>query len=454
MSERQRLLIVDDDNALRSMLDRDVREWGWDIATAAGGEEALAMLAQHRPDVVLTDVRMPGINGRDLLSEIRAREPGVPVILMTAFASIDAAVEAVRAGAHGYLSKPFPLQQLRAALEEARQLRALTLSLSAHGTSAATSSVPVAASQAMKPVLEMVRRAASSSTPVLFVGESGTGKELLARTLHENGPRKERNFLGINCSALPETLLDSQLFGHRKGSFTDAREDRRGLVQEADGGTLFLDEVGDMSSALQAKLLRVIQEREVHPVGAPAPVSVDVRIVAATHRDLETLVAGGRFRQDLYYRLNVITVRVPPLRERPEDIVPLLSFLLDKHARKLGRPVPAVSAEALHRFQVAQWPGNVREMENAIERALVLGVDEVLDVDDLPPTMRRSMSAAATAAGRRLDEIEREHIERTLRAVKGNKAEAARLLGVDRKTLYRKIAQYNQETAAEEEEEQ
>jgi two-component system response regulator HydG len=274
------------------------------------------------------------------------------------------------------------------------------------------------------------------------MGESGTGKELLARALHSHSPRHSKPFLAVNCSAIPETLLESELFGHRRGSFTDARETRRGQLLEAQGGTVLLDEVGDMPAALQAKLLRVLQEKEIHPIGAPSPVEVDVRIVAATHRDLESLVGEDRFRHDLYYRLNVITVRIPPLRERMDDLVPLVAHFLEKHGRRLGRPDCSWSSEAMEALQRHSWPGNARELENVIERALVLAGNDVLQVADLPESVReRSAQPPEKATGptRSLSEMERDHIERTLRQVRGNKSAAARLLGLDRKTLYRKL---------------
>jgi two-component system response regulator HydG len=293
----------------------------------------------------------------------------------------------------------------------------------------------------MQTALDLVQRAAAADSAVLLLGESGTGKELLARALHAGSPRRDGPFIAVNCSAIPDTLLESQLFGHRRGAFTDAREDRRGLFQAAAGGTMLLDEIGDMPAGLQAKLLRVLQEREIHPIGAPAPIPVDVRVVAATHCDLQARIAQGRFRQDLYYRLNVIAVRIPPLRERPADILPLVAHFLEKHGRRLGRAACSVSPRALEALRRYSWPGNVRELENAIERALVLGRDDVIWPEDLPEAVRgpRPADVLPPAGTRPLVEVEREHIARTLRAVRWNKAAAARLLGMDRKTLYRKI---------------
>ena len=304
------------------------------------------------------------------------------------------------------------------------------------------SSQILADSRAMRAVMELIDRAALHDTPVLLVGESGTGKELLARALHNRGPRAAGPFVALNCSAIPETLLESELFGYKKGAFTDARDDQRGLFQSAQRGTIFLDEIGDMAPALQGKLLRVLQEKEVSPLGASVPVPTDVRIITATHREVPSLVADGRFREDLLYRINVIEVRVPPLRDRPDDLEPLIGHLLDKHGARLGRPGCSVSPEALAVLRKHRWPGNVRELENVIERALVLGSSTVLTVHDLPDSLLEATPTAARTGGRRLADVERDHIARTLRDSAGNKAAAARVLGLDRKTLYRKLIQH------------
>jgi two-component system response regulator HydG len=301
----------------------------------------------------------------------------------------------------------------------------------------------LAESRAMRTVMGLIDRAALCDTPVLLIGESGTGKELLARALHNNGPRAPGPFVAVNCSAIPDTLLESELFGHKKGAFTDACEDKPGLFQLAARGTILLDEIGDMAPALQAKLLRVLQEKEVHPVGAAAPVPTDVRIITATHRDLATMTTEGRFRDDLLYRINVIEVLVPPLRERPDDLEPLVGYLLAKHGARLGKPECSVSSDVMAVLRRYNWPGNVRELENVIERALVLGAGTVVTLDDLPEGLRQQpLPSASPAAGQRLADVEREHIDRTLRAVAGNKAAAARVLGLDRKTLYRKLTQH------------
>jgi transcriptional regulator with PAS, ATPase and Fis domain len=301
----------------------------------------------------------------------------------------------------------------------------------------------LAESQAMRNVMGLIERAAHSDTPVLLIGESGTGKELLARALHRKSARASGPFVAVNCSAIPETLLENELFGHRKGAFTDARDDQRGLFQAAQRGTVFLDEIGDMAPALQGKLLRVLQEKEVHPLGAAAPVPTDVRIVTATHRDVMALVDDRLFREDLMYRINVIEVCVPPLRERPDDLVPLVRHFLNKHGALLGGSDRSVSSEAMDVLCRHQWPGNVRELENVIERALVLGDGSVVALDDLPERLREQPPLDSRfVKGQRLADMEREHIARTLHAVSGNKAAAARALGLDRKTLYRKLTQH------------
>ena len=445
MTDNGTLLVVEDDEEMRLFLEEELHDRGFRVIGARRGPEALDRLAEGPVDAVITDLMMPDMQGDELLAELRARDRDLPVVMITAFGSIESAVGAIKAGAYHYLAKPFRMECLLAAVESA--LREKHLRDEVRRLREAFEErrfAIVAQSPGMKQVLDLVRRAATADTPVLLTGESGTGKELLARALHSGSPRSSRPFLAVNCSAIPEALLESQLFGHRRGAFTDAHEDRRGLLMEAQGGTVLLDEIGDMPASLQAKILRALQEKEVHPLGAPAPIQVDVRIVAATHRDLESLVAEGRFRHDLYYRLNVITIRVPPLRERMDDLVPLIAHFLEKHGRRLGRAGCALSPEAMETLLRHSWPGNARELENVIERALVLGRDDVLRLEDLPETLRARPAPIAAAGGppRPLSEVERDHIVRTLREVRGNKAAAARLLGLDRKTLYRKLELY------------
>ncbi|MGE5175919.1 MAG: sigma-54-dependent transcriptional regulator [Hyphomicrobiales bacterium] len=442
---RGSILVVEDDVEMRSLLEDELREASFDVRTAGDGSEALEVLTRAEVDVVVTDLQMPGLRGQDLLAEVRVREPELPVVIITAFGSIESAVLAMQTGAYHYIPKPFRMEQLLLTVENALRERRLLQDLERRrGVSAQGRTALVAESPSMRRVLETIGRAAAVDTPFLLLGESGTGKEMLARALHAESPRREHPFLAINCAAIPETLLESQLFGYRRGAFTDAREDRRGLFQAAEGGTIFLDEIGDMPLLLQGKLLRVLQEREVHPLGAAAPVRVDVRIVAATHRDLETLAASDRFRRDLYYRLNVIGVRIPPLRERPEDLIPLAAHFLEKHGARLHREGATLLPEALALLRAYPWPGNVRELENVIERALVLGRKDAIGPEDLPATLRGTAGAVTTGGvpPASLAEMEREHILRTLRAAGGNRAAAARILALDRKTLYRKLKLY------------
>ena len=440
---KARILVVEDDVEMLALLREELGEAGFDVLARSSAREALEEIRTHAVDAVVTDLVMPGMRGEELLRRLRAAVPHVPVVIMTAFGSIESAVEAMREGAYHYVTKPFRIEQLVATLENAMAENRLRRELLELAAVAPGRTGIVAQSPGMRRTLDLVLRAAPADTPVLVLGESGTGKELIARALHAAGPRRDRPFVAVNCSAIPETLLESQLFGHRRGAFTDAREDRRGLFQEADGGTILLDEIGDMAPALQAKLLRVLQEKEVRPLGAAAPEPVDVRVIAATHRDLEALCAEGRFRHDLYYRLNVIAVRVPPLRERPEDLLPLVAHFLAKHGRRLGRPDVTISLEAMELIRRHTWPGNVRELENAIERALVLGRGAVVHVEDLPDDLRQSLLGAPdTGPVRLLADLEREQIIRALRAARGNKTAAARLLGLDRKTLYRKLEVY------------
>ena len=437
-----RVLVVEDDLEMRQLLEEELGAAGFDVRTASSASEALAHLPDWAADVVVTDLIMPGMKGDELLGRIRMLDSALPVIIMTAFGSVESAVEAMRSGAHHYVTKPFRIdvlvETLRAAVEERRQRQAAA----GAGTTGGFAGL-VAESPGMKRVLALLGRAAAVDSPVLVRGESGTGKELVARALHDAGPRREKPFVPVNCSAIPEPLLESLLFGHRRGAFTDAREDRPGLFQSADGGTLFLDEIGDMPASLQAKLLRVLQDSQVQPLGAVTPVTVNVRVVAATHRDLEAMCTAGTFREDLYYRLDVISLVLPPLRERPEDLGPLVAHLLAKHGERLGHPGLSFGREAWEVLRAHRWPGNVRELENVIERAVVFAEGDTLGLGQLPDALRRPGQPPAESDVRSLSDVEREQIARAMRAVKGNKAAAARLLGLDRKTLYRKLELYD-----------
>jgi DNA-binding NtrC family response regulator len=441
MASHVTVLVVEDDEAIQRQLQQTLRT-RYRVLTASCWTQAHEIRARADVDVVVVDV---GLTSRDRtgLDALCADSGGVPVVLVAR------SNRATETGALGE-SDP-PLLAFRARPVEFRELaRTLEDAIADRRVAREPPSALVvgdetgilAESRAMRAVMGLVDRAASCDVPVLLVGESGTGKELLARALHKKSPRALGPFLAMNCSAIPETLLESELFGHRRGAFTDAHDDQRGLFQSAERGTLFLDEIGDMAPALQGKLLRVLQEKEVHPLGAPAPVPTDVRIVTATHRDLSALIAEGRFREDLLYRINVIEVRVPPLRERPDDLGPLVRHLLIKHGAKIGKSDWTVSDEVMAVLRRHTWPGNVRELENVIERALVLGASPLITLDDLPDRLKDRPSHSGRVGGRRLADVEREHIVRTLRAVAGNKAAAARVLGLNRKTLYRKLTQH------------
>ena len=445
-----RVLVVEDDRDLRAFLAEELQEAGYQVAPFATADDALAEIVRGgSADLVVTDLIMPGMRGHELLAELRTRRPELNVIVITAFGSIDSAIEMMRGGAYDYLAKPFGTSELlfavRRALEDSRLRREVArLSREAHAAPAGF----VGASREMRELFDLLGRAAVSSLPVLVTGETGTGKELVARALHDQSGRDA--FVAINCAALPEHLLESELFGHEKGAFTGADRDKTGLFQAAHRGTLFLDEVGELPQALQPKLLRVLESGEVRRVGSTRAQTVDVRVVAATHRDLEALVGEGRFREDLFWRLNVLQLHVPPLRERPADIPLLAEHFL---ARGRGAPEPLrparVAPEAMAMLVSYGWPGNVRELRNTIERAAVMARGPEIRADDLPPRVRERAGAAAlvTAAAERslpLDEVERAYILEILRRSGGRRAAAAEILGMDRKTLYRRLREYGE----------
>jgi two-component system response regulator AtoC len=448
MSER--VLIADDDDALRESLELVLAAEGYEVVSARDGAAALALLEAQPVDVVLCDLRMPGMDGLELLPQLVRRLPGVPVLLMSAYGSADLAVEAMRRGAYDYLAKPFQPSELLLTLRKAREREKLRRSnqiLQREVQRAVGERPIVAASPAMIHVLEIVERAAEFKATVLLQGESGSGKEVLARAIHAQSPRRDEAFVAINCAAIPEALLESELFGHAKGAFTGADRARRGLFAEADGGTLFLDEIGELPLALQAKLLRVLQEEEVRPVGEAKPRRVDVRVLAATARDLEAEVAGGRFREDLFYRLDVVRVKVPPLRERREDIPLLVDHFLGRTRESLGKAVRSIDDDALERLVDYAWPGNVRELENVLERAVILCRGERLALADLPPNLT-SAPAERRGASRDLSlrrarrALEARLIGEALEATGGNRTHAARLLGISHRALLYKLKEY------------
>jgi two-component system response regulator AtoC len=420
---------------------------GHEAVVAGSGEEALERFQAEPVDLVLTDLKMPGMDGIDLLSEVRARDPDVPVIVLTAHGTVQTAVEAMKRGAYDYILRPFDLEALEAVIGKALELRAVRAENRYLRERLGEDGELLWASAAMARVAQLVSRIAPTRSSVLVLGETGTGKELVARAIHRASPRRGKLFVPINCAAIPGELLESELFGHVRGAFTGAHARRTGKFEAADGGTLFLDEIGDMPYPLQAKLLRVLQEGVVEPVGSNQRIPVDVRVVSSTHRDLEAAIREGRFREDLYYRLNVFRIELPPLRERPEDVALLARSFLAKFCRELGRPIPALSDEAVRLLEGHRWPGNVRELRNLMERAAVLADGPTIDAAFfrrlLPASERNETGELPVGLPLKLKEavesFERRLIERALEATGDNKARAARLLGVSERTLWNKL---------------
>ena len=446
-----RLLIIDDDEGLRDSLQLVLAAEGYEAVCAADAEAALARIDQSSFDVVLCDLRMPGMDGMELLPQIVRRLPDSTVLMMSAYGTEDLAIEAMQNGAYDYLAKPFQPSELLLTLRKARErerLRRRASLLEREVQRAAGDRPIVAASPPMIELLDLIERAAGYKTTVLLTGESGTGKEVLARAIHAQSPRRDESFVAVNCGAIPENLLESELFGHVKGAFTGADRARRGLFVEAHQGTLFLDEIGELPLALQVKLLRVLQEEEVRPVGESKSRSVDVRVLAATARNLEAMVAEGGFREDLYYRLNVVELRVPPLRRRPEDIPLLVDHFFARSCAELGKPLRGLSDETLQRLIAHSWPGNVRELENVIERAVLLSDQDTVPASALPASLGlpSEPGPAGSASGFALKparkRFEAELIRRALQSTQGNRTHAARLLEISHRALLYKIKEY------------
>jgi two-component system response regulator HydG len=450
--ETVKILLVDDETGILDTLEILFRGEGYEVAVASSGRAALEALESAKPDIVLSDIRMPGAGGLDVLAKAREVDPTLPVILMTAQASLQSAVRAVNEGAYYYLQKPFANSELLAICRravEARQLRVENRKLKKEirRRDRSLAERPVGVSRSFVELLSLAETVAPTDSTVLISGESGTGKEVVARYIHGLSDRSDQPFLSINCGALPDSLLESELFGHVKGAFTGAVKDKDGLLVAANGGSFFLDEIGEMSAATQVKLLRAIQEREVIPVGATEPVTVDVRIIAATNRDLEEEIRKGAFRSDLYYRLNVIQLRLPPLRERMEDVELLGRHFLERLALREGREKPMdLSRESLEVLQRYDWPGNVRELENALERAAVVSPGPVIQPEALPERVRERPQLRlvddAPPPNPSMEVIEQAYIRWVLDAEGGNKTRAAEVLGIDPSTLYRKLNRY------------
>jgi DNA-binding NtrC family response regulator len=452
MTPIRTLLVEDEANMVRT-LSRILERKGFHVDAAGNGAEALHRLAAAPYDLVITDLNMPGMDGMQLLREMAARQLTPATIVLTGHGTVHSAVEAMKLGAGDYLIKPCEPDELLLVAErllEVRRLRREVVGLRRELEKFERFGELIGSSPAMQRVYAVIDAVSQNKSNVLLSGENGTGKELVARTIHKRGPLRGRPFLAINCGALSETLLDSQLFGHRKGAFTGAIASHEGLFQAADGGTLFLDEVAEVPTALQVKFLRAIQEKEVTPLGSTQPVPVDVRIVAATNRELDEAVATGVFRADLFYRLNVVPIHLPPLRERRADLPLLVDHFVHEFSTAYGVEPKRVAPETLAAMHGYDWPGNIRELQNAIERAFALSSSPVIEVEDLPPAITgrsRLPHPAEVAWPMPFDEAERNNIAAALRLAGGNKNEAARLLGIDRQRLYRKITRYGLDDA-------
>jgi DNA-binding NtrC family response regulator len=459
---KERVLVVEDDRVARQLAVEVLKLAGYSTVEAPSGEDALALVESGEPiDLVMSDVRMGEMDGMSLLGELQARHPDLPVVLVTAFGDVEGAMTATQAGAWDYLAKPFNLEELRVTVRRALERRRLAQERR-DGTRAEPVPAPptsgiVGKSAAMLNVYKMVARVAKSSAPVLVLGDSGTGKELVARAVHAHSARASGPFVAVSCAAMTETLLESELFGHEKGAFTGAERTRRGLFEQATGGTLFLDEIGEVPPKMQAQLLRVLQEGEIRRVGGSENIKVDVRVVAATHRDLDDEVKQNRFREDLLFRLRVVSLRLPALKERLEDVPPLVDYFLAQAARKEGRAPPAIAPEAMEALKHYSWPGNVRELRNAVERAMAVASPDVILHSDLPAeiTGRPVVVAGARSGGSdgiiadrpTLSTLERRYVELILAETGGNKKRTAEILGIDRRTLYRTLDRERTEEA-------
>jgi DNA-binding NtrC family response regulator len=459
-----RILIADDDPVSGQLFSEVLGKEGYQVQQVQSGGEALSILRDDCPDLLIVDVRMPGISGLDVTREVHREHPEVPVVVMTAFGSMDTAIEAIREGAFDFISKPMNLEELKKTVR-----RALAQGELLEGASEPRREVEdgqrlgavIGRSPAMVQVYKTIARAAPTRSTVLILGESGTGKELIARAIHEHSPQAARPFVAVDCGALAETLLASELFGHVRGAFTGATNDKKGVFEEADGGTCFLDEIGNISLEMQAKLLRVLQEHEVRRVGSQKWNKVDVRVIAATNKDLKELIRTGVFREDLYYRIKVVTVHLPPLRERQEDIAPLAEYFLKRYRRESGKPVTAISEKAMSLLNNYSWPGNIRELENVVERAVVLSNQPVLTPEDLPPEIRdgsvqrlfdgpSGQEAFLVSDMPPLEEVKKRYVLRVLALCKGNVSRAAKTLNVDRRSLYRMLIRYKIEPFSKE----
>jgi len=448
MPSGERILVVEDEELMRELLSRILVRENYSLFKASNGKEALKLFQDNPIDLILTDLKMEEMDGLELLTHVRALDPEAVVIMMTAYASVETAVEAMRRGAYDYITKPFINDEIRVVLRRALDQRHLSREnryLKRELRERYRFDNIVGKSEAMEKVYRMVEKVASISSNLLLTGETGTGKELIARAIHYNSERAERPFVAVNCGALTESLLESELFGHVRGAFTGAIASKEGFFHKANGGTLFLDELSEVSPGLQVKLLRAVQEREVIPVGGRDPLKFDVRLLAATNKDLEEAVKRGGFREDLFYRLNVITIHLPPLRQRKEDIPLLANFFLEKYARRFGKLSAKISTDARRVLVNYDWPGNVRELENALERAVALSEGDTVDTSDLPEKIASAKIQIQDVdeVEMTLDALEEQHIKKVLHKVAGDKPRAAQILGINLSTLYRKLDRYD-----------
>lgn len=448
----EKILIVDDEEGMRRLLARVLSREGYEANAVGGGAEALQLIAAEKYDLVITDIKMPGMGGLELLQEIKSYDPALPIIVITAYGTVESAVQALRSGAYDYITKPFETDEIKLTVAKAferERLIAENRYLHQELEGRYSFSGIVGSSPGMRRVFDISGSVAGSNANVLITGESGTGKELIARSIHFNSARKEKPFIVLNCAALPETLLESELFGHERGAFSGAIATKKGRFELAHQGTLFIDEVGEMTLTAQVKLLRVLQEHEFERVGGTRTIQSDVRIVAATNKDLEEQVKRGAFREDLFYRLNVVNIHVPPLRERREDIEPLARHFLEKFARETGKKIDQIAPRALSSLLAYEWPGNVRELQNAVERAVVLVRGNVITPRDLPQGMQGEDQICLELPERGgslteiLEDLERQLIIQTLRREKGSQTRAATALGIKRTTLRYKMEKYN-----------
>lgn len=448
-----RVLVVDDDVKMLELLKKVLSKRGYVVDISPKPKEALEKFASDGFDIIVTDINMPEMSGLEILKQVKSMAPDTIVIMITAFATVSSAVESMKLGAYDYIIKPFNMEEFVLIIDRASEQILLKKELELLRKEVQQKysfGNIIGKSPLMRKVFQLIRQVASTNSNVIIYGKSGTGKELVAKAIHYNSSRKDKPFIAVNCSAIPESLLESELFGHEKGAFTGAVSSRKGLFEEANGGTIFLDEVGDMSLAMQAKLLRVIEDKEIRAVGSDKPRKIDVRIIAATHKNLEKAVKEGTFREDLFYRLNVIPIYLPELRERVEDIPLLVEYFLKKYGEEAGRPNIRISREALACMMKYSWPGNVRELENLIERLVVLSPADEITVNDLPEHIRickaESLVEELTLGEKiTLEELEKRYILKILRETGWHKSNAAKILGIDRRTLYRKIEGYKLE---------